>query len=73
MNEELLEIKDPKNKKLYLMEVIQFDEDDEQFQKKLLYKLGIFQSISKVYENIDYLTKSLTILNLSNKFIIDHR
>lgn len=29
MNEELLEIKDAKNKKLYLMEVIQFDEDDE--------------------------------------------
>jgi len=69
----LYEIRDNKTKKLFLMELIKFDEDDETFQKRLLYKFSIFQSISKVYENIEYLTKSLTILNLQNKFIIDHR
>lgn len=30
MNEELLEIKDTKTKKFYLMEVIKFDEDDDE-------------------------------------------
>lgn len=69
----MYEIRDNKTKKLFLMELIKFDEDDETFQKRLLYKFSIFQSISKVYENIEYLTKSLTILNLQNKFIIDHR
>lgn len=43
LNNELFEIKDNKTKKLYLMEVIKFDEDDEPFQKRLLYKFSIFQ------------------------------